>query len=336
MTHAIEFGDRLLRYGVLTPEAMAEALQRQRDVGGRLGSHLLDMGVISRFTLTNLLNRQHGYPLLRVGEEMTVNRNIAAMFPKQLAVRYHLAPITSLPKAFVVGAMDPPSARAVAEVERTMNKPVHVRILPEAIYHQIRRDYLQIATDYFDHHEDPGAFEEKPFQEGRDLPPGRELILFEVAEITLAFFRRRKDSAAERVGDMLLEDNIVDESELRASIARHPDLHVGEALMEDNLVDARLLSRYLSRHSNCATIDPYHPVNIAPDILKLIHPGTARKMLIVPLAIYEGNLLLLTTNPDSAQIAQIAARESGYQIKPVVTPRANIRWLLTRFYPRKG
>lgn len=335
MPFAIKLGDRLLKQGILTPEAMEEALVRQKKSGGRIGSQLLDMGVVSRYTLTNLLNRQHGLPLIRVADDIHVKTNAVAAFPRALAQRYRIMPISNQVHTFVVGCIDPPPAQVIKEIEVMVRKPVRVTILPEALFFQFQRDYLQITTDFFANHTDPGKLVERPFQEGHQQREPRNLIVFEVAGITLAFVRQNKASKARRLGDMLVEDGIVTQEELDAAIARHAGMHVGEVLVEENLIDARLLSRYLSRHYKCATIDPYSPIKIDKEMLKLVHPGTARKFLVLPLAIYENNLLLLTPEPDNEQLLQVVAQESGHTVKPVVTPRACAHWFTETFYAEK-
>lgn len=336
MAHAIHIGERFLKQGILTPEAFQEALARQKKIGGRIGTHLLDMGVVSRYTLTNLLNRQHGFPMLIAADDIHVKTNAVAAFPRNFALNYRVVPISNPPAYYVVGAMDPPTAQVLREIEAMMRKPVRVTILPESLFHQIQRDHLQIKTDFFREHVDLSKIAERPFQEGHQQREPRNLILFEVAGIPLAFVRQKKDSAARRLGDMLVEDGVVTQAELDAALRKHAGMHVGEALMEECLVDARMLSRYLSRHYQCATIDPYIPFTVDPGILKLIHPGTARKFLVIPLAIYEGNLLVLTAEPENQSLLQVVATESGHTVKPVVTPRGCARWLVDKFYPLKA
>ncbi len=328
-------GQRLLKQGAITEEILQAALQRQKEVGGRLGTILFDMGVVSQYTLTNMLNRYHGLPLLRVAEEIHVKPNVVAMFPRNIALQHGVVPINTMGGRFVVGAMNPPAPQAIRDLESAMRKEIYVRIIPEAIFHQIRRDHLKIPTDFFARHVDPAKLTERPFQEGHQQKEPRDLIVFEVAGIALAFKRKKKGSAATRVGDMLIEDGIITQAELSAALARFPGSHVGEALMQAELMDSRVLSLYLSRHFGCATIDPYLPVEIQPDMLKLIHPGTARKFHILPLAIYENNLLLLTPEPENELLLQVASRESGHSVRPVVSPLAYCKQLVERFYPQK-
>ncbi len=331
--YAIKLGERLLETGILTPEIFDEALVRQAKVGGRIGTQLLDMGVISPYSLTNILNRHHGYPLLMVADDIHVKTNAVAAFPRQFAKAAGFIPISNTRQYFVMGAMDPLGERVVKEVELMMRKPVRVTLLPESLYYQLQRDHMQVATDFFDRHFDPSTVEERPFQEGHQQSVPRNLIVFEVAGIGLAYVRRNKASDATRLGDMLVEDRIVSQSELEGAIARRPGMHLGEVVVEENLVDVRMLSRYLSRHYQCATIDPYVPFKVEPAILKLLHPGPARKCLMLPLAIYENNLLLLTAEPDNEAQLAVAERETGYKIKPVVSPRACLNWQVENSYP---
>lgn len=51
-------GDHLVRRGLIDPDALAAALRRQRDVGGQLGQHLLDGGLVTRQQLYDGLAEQ--------------------------------------------------------------------------------------------------------------------------------------------------------------------------------------------------------------------------------------------------------------------------------------
>ena len=44
---SMRLGDLLIGQGLVTPEAVAEALKRQRQEGGRLGNHLVAMGALT-------------------------------------------------------------------------------------------------------------------------------------------------------------------------------------------------------------------------------------------------------------------------------------------------
>jgi tetratricopeptide repeat protein len=54
----MQFGELLIRQGLATPEQVATALDRQSSEGGRLGTHLVAMGVLTVDQLLTLLRGQ--------------------------------------------------------------------------------------------------------------------------------------------------------------------------------------------------------------------------------------------------------------------------------------
>ena len=51
-----KFGDLLVESGLITREQLEEALRAQKQLGGRLGSNLIRMGLISEDSVTSFLS----------------------------------------------------------------------------------------------------------------------------------------------------------------------------------------------------------------------------------------------------------------------------------------
>ena len=57
-----KLGEILVRENLVTPQQLREALDYQRTSGGRLGSNLVKLGIISDDVITAVLSRQYGVP----------------------------------------------------------------------------------------------------------------------------------------------------------------------------------------------------------------------------------------------------------------------------------
>src|SRR5919199_4683271 len=57
-----KLGEILVRENLLTPQQLREALEFQREHGGRLGFNLVKMGLVSDDMITAVLSRQYGVP----------------------------------------------------------------------------------------------------------------------------------------------------------------------------------------------------------------------------------------------------------------------------------
>lgn len=72
-----KLGEILVRENLITAQQLREALEYQRQSGGRLGSNLVKLGFISDDVITAVLSRQYGVPsinleLFQIDEE-TIN-----------------------------------------------------------------------------------------------------------------------------------------------------------------------------------------------------------------------------------------------------------------------
>jgi len=61
-----KLGEILVRENLVTPQQLREALDYQRVNGGRLGSNLVKLGIISDDVITAVLSRQYGVPSINL------------------------------------------------------------------------------------------------------------------------------------------------------------------------------------------------------------------------------------------------------------------------------
>lgn len=61
-----KLGEILVRENLITPQQLRDALEYQRNNGGRLGSNLVKLGVVSDDVVTAVLSRQYGVPSINL------------------------------------------------------------------------------------------------------------------------------------------------------------------------------------------------------------------------------------------------------------------------------
>ena len=85
-------GTLLLQNGWITKQQLGLAISKQREIGGRLGSCLLEMGAISEDLLDRTLAQQQGVPIATAEELGDIPRELVRMLPARIAIRYQAVP----------------------------------------------------------------------------------------------------------------------------------------------------------------------------------------------------------------------------------------------------
>src|SRR5215213_7547515 len=88
-----KLGEILVRENLLTPHQLREALEFQREHGGRLGFNLVKMGLVSDDMITAVLSRQYGVPSVNL-ELFDVDESVIRLIPRDVADKYSVLPLS--------------------------------------------------------------------------------------------------------------------------------------------------------------------------------------------------------------------------------------------------
>lgn len=119
-------GDLLVEEGLIDRYQLQSALAEQRKWGGRLGKHLIDLGIIGEAVLIKALSKLLQMPSVDVGR-LQIPRAIIDYVPVKTAERFNLIPINvidpesngSSRRTLVVAMSDPTNLAALDEVKFT-------------------------------------------------------------------------------------------------------------------------------------------------------------------------------------------------------------------------
>ncbi len=109
-------GEFLVDSGKLTREQLTNALERQVTMGGRLGTNLVEMGILSQNELTEFLGRKLGIPCAFAEDLKGIPLDVVNLIPTDLAERHHLIPFRKDRKVLSVAMRDPTDLEAVSVV----------------------------------------------------------------------------------------------------------------------------------------------------------------------------------------------------------------------------
>jgi len=106
MAHKI--GELLVSEGLLTLKQLEEALKSQVIFGGRLGTNLVEMGIVEEQALLRTLSKQLEIPFVSAEQLLAVPPEVIKLIPKEMAEEYKIIPM-SLEKKRLTAAMADPS-----------------------------------------------------------------------------------------------------------------------------------------------------------------------------------------------------------------------------------
>ena len=132
--HWPALGTLLLRAGLVTEDALEEALTEQRRSGKRLGEVLTERGDVTRTQLARMLAEQHELPFLDL-EESEVDTEAAILLPEDLARRYSALPVEFLEdNSLLVAVSDPTNLLHSDELRLALGVPLKFGVAaPDAI-----------------------------------------------------------------------------------------------------------------------------------------------------------------------------------------------------------
>ncbi|MBW4053967.1 MAG: hypothetical protein HIU83_00920 [Proteobacteria bacterium] len=153
---AARLGELLLNENLITPDQLDEALENQAIFGIKLGSSLIELGVITDAQLCRFLSEKLGVPAVSPRVMSSVPPKVIALVSAQLAGKHRVVPISIDGKKLALAMTDPTDFEAIDEVAFVTGCVIHPHIVPDvritsalSKYYQIRGDirYLRIEEE---------------------------------------------------------------------------------------------------------------------------------------------------------------------------------------------
>ncbi len=147
---AVRLGDQLVRDGLISEEQLAEALTRQQQSGGRIGSALVDVGAISSATMIQALSRKLGVKgcVLRHG---LIDPKAAHLVPKEEAERLKALPLFRVRDELTVALVEPQSLPILDRLRKLTGCTIRPVLVAEENLTEYQKKYLadEVNVDSF-------------------------------------------------------------------------------------------------------------------------------------------------------------------------------------------
>ncbi|MET0649652.1 MAG: ATPase, T2SS/T4P/T4SS family, partial [Pyrinomonadaceae bacterium] len=148
-----KLGEILVRENLLTPHQLREALEFQREHGGRLGFNLVKMGLVSDDMITAVLSRQYGVPSVNL-ELFDVDESVIRLIPRDVADKYSVLPLSRVGATLTLAMVDPTNVFAMDDIKFMTGLNIEPVVVSEAsVQEAISRYYsgsreIELARDF--------------------------------------------------------------------------------------------------------------------------------------------------------------------------------------------
>ncbi len=126
-----KLGEILVRENLVTPQQLREALDYQRTSGGRLGSNLVKLGIISDDVITSVLSRQYGVPSINI-DLFQIEDEVVKLISQEVALKYTVLPISKVGATLTLAMADPTNVFATDDIKFMTGLNVEPVIASEA------------------------------------------------------------------------------------------------------------------------------------------------------------------------------------------------------------
>jgi twitching motility protein PilT len=125
----LQLGEALEREGVISTEQLHSALKLQSQKGGKIGSILVEMGVLTEDDLLSFLGKQHGLQSTSL-LDLEISEDLMSLLPSRVIFKHRILPLRMEGRTLDLGIENPNELTAIHEVEFLTGKRVRPVIIP--------------------------------------------------------------------------------------------------------------------------------------------------------------------------------------------------------------
>jgi type IV pilus assembly protein PilB len=139
-----KLGEILLKEKIISPDQLKQALDHQKQNGGRLGNALVKLGFMSDDEVTAVLSRQYGVPSINLAY-FEVDPGVIKLIPMETAMKYQILPLSRVGSSLTVAMVDPTNVFAMDDIKFMTGFNIEPVVASEtAISEAIKKHYGSI------------------------------------------------------------------------------------------------------------------------------------------------------------------------------------------------
>jgi type IV pilus assembly protein PilB len=141
-----KLGEILVRENLISPQHLREALDYQREHGGRLGFNLVKLGLISDDMITAVLSRQYGIPSVNL-DLFNIDAGVLSLIPQEVAQKHHVLPLSRVGATLTLAMVDPTNVFALDDVKFMTGLNVEPVVVAEGSVQQAIAKYYGTSRE---------------------------------------------------------------------------------------------------------------------------------------------------------------------------------------------
>jgi type IV pilus assembly protein PilB len=135
-----KLGEILVRENLISPQHLREALDYQREHGGRLGYNLVKLGLVTDDMITAVLSRQYGIPSVNL-DLFQIDESVLRLIPQEVSQKYSVLPLSRVGATLTLAMVDPTNVFAMDDIKFMTGLNVEPVVAAEASIQQAISNY---------------------------------------------------------------------------------------------------------------------------------------------------------------------------------------------------
>src|SRR5512145_841613 len=141
-----KLGEILVRENLISPQNLREALDYQREHGGRLGFNLVKLGLVSDDMITAVLSRQYGIPSVNL-DLFKIDPAVLSLIPQEVAQKHSVLPLSRVGATLTLAMVDPTNVFAMDDVKFMTGLNVEPVVVAEGSVQQAIAQYYGTSRE---------------------------------------------------------------------------------------------------------------------------------------------------------------------------------------------
>ena len=141
-----KLGEILVRENLISAQNLREALDYQREHGGRLAFNLVKLGIISDDMITAVLSRQYGIPSVNL-DLFNIDPAVLRLIPQEVAQKHSVLPLSRVGATLTLAMVDPTNVFALDDVKFMTGLNVEPVVVAEGSVQQAIAKYYGTSRE---------------------------------------------------------------------------------------------------------------------------------------------------------------------------------------------
>ena len=141
-----KLGEILVRENLISAQHLREALDYQREHGGRLGYNLVKLGLVTDDMITAVLSRQYGIPSVNL-DLFKIDESVLRLIPQEVAQKYSVIPLSRVGATLTLAMVDPTNVFAMDDIKFMTGLNVEPVVVAEVSIQQAIAKYYGTSRE---------------------------------------------------------------------------------------------------------------------------------------------------------------------------------------------